>query len=280
MTEPATDRTPFADDHEPIIGVKLARLVSVAPRVHFAPCFPRTTSRPYDSVADAVCEAEQQHAAPATDCRCGFHAVASRNELWRLDATRETVVLDVELAGTVVEHEFGWRASRQAVLGLYLPARCMKWGCHGRTAGVAPCRTERFGTEGFLWSLLWPVCEHCGKRQLISLAELAAQLTAEVSIDDSERSYKRRFRSDPPAASATAAPPHVATSAQPSFAANIGTALANPLFPLAAPLPAGQVDPVAVNDACDNGSTSSRALWVWIALLLCALVCAFALAAR
>jgi hypothetical protein len=166
---------------EPILGVKVARLVRYESRIYFAPRFPRALSRPYEAVADAVCESEHRHAAPDPGCRCGFHAVATRDDLWRLDASPEAVILDVELAGTVIEHEYGWRAQHQVVLGVHLPAICAKWRCRRPTAGAAPCRPETYELEMSHWTLLRPTCTRCAKRRLVPIADLASELGVEVS---------------------------------------------------------------------------------------------------
>lgn len=173
---------------EPIVAVKMARLVAADARVQFVPCFPRALSHPYEAVADAVCEGGRPHGAPEEHCRCGFHAVKARNELWRLDPAREAVILEVELSGTVIEHEFGFRASRQAVLGVFLPATCTRWRCRRPTAGVAPYQSSAYEFELKPWTPLRPVCERCGKRHLWSLADLASDLKVEVTVDRPRRS--------------------------------------------------------------------------------------------
>jgi hypothetical protein len=183
-----TDGPDVSAEPEPIVAVKMARLVAADARVQFVPCFPRALSHPYDAVTDAVCEGGRPHRAPDEHCRCGFHAVKARNELWRLDPAREAVVLDVELSGTVIEHEFGYRASRQAVLGVCLPATCTRWRCRRPTAGVAPYQSSAYEFELKPWTPLRPVCERCGKRHLWSLADLASELTVEVTVDRPRRS--------------------------------------------------------------------------------------------
>jgi hypothetical protein len=168
---------------EPLVRVKLARLVEASASVQFAPCFPRTRSLPYGALATAVCEGGHAHPAPGPSCRCGFHAVSTRHELWRLEPAREAVVLDVELAGTVIEHEYGVRASHQAVLGVHLPATCAKWRCRRSTAGVAPYRATSYESQLGAYTALRPACTRCGKRHLLTIAGLASSLGVEVSVD-------------------------------------------------------------------------------------------------
>ncbi len=182
-----TDGQDASAAEEPIVAVKMARLVAADGRVQFVPCFPRALSHPYDAVSDAVCEGGRPHGAPDEHCRCGFHAVKARNELWRLDPAREAVVLDVELSGSVIEHEFGYRASRQAVLGVCLPATCTRWRCRRPTAGVAPYQSSAYEFELKPWTPLRPVCERCGKRHLWTVADLASELKVEVTVDRPRR---------------------------------------------------------------------------------------------
>ncbi len=187
MTGRAPDASSLPDDAQPVVCVKSARLVSAASGVKFAPSFPRTHSHPYDAVDTAVCEAGETHVAPTANCRCGFHGVRSREDLWRLPPAREAVVLDVELAGTVIEHEHGVRASDQAVLGVHLPHRCTSWRCRRTTAGVAQYRSSAYESELAGWIGLRPVCQRCAKRRLINVADLASRLGVEVCIDDEDR---------------------------------------------------------------------------------------------
>jgi hypothetical protein len=178
----------YLETIEPIVAVKAARLVETRTRVRFAPQFPRETSTPYDAVCDAVCESENRHPAPARDCRCGFHAVPSRTDLWRLHFQKESVILDVELAGVVIEHEFGWRAGHQAILGVQLPATCTKRWCGRPVAGVAPFVPTAYQLGLDNCRQLRPVCSRCGKRRLIPIADLASNLCVEVTVDDAAQS--------------------------------------------------------------------------------------------
>jgi hypothetical protein len=70
------------------------------------------------------------HVAPAEDCTCGFYAMrellplvqdAARLHVWRhlgLGCASGVVMGRVELAGTVIEHEFGYRAERARIVEL------------------------------------------------------------------------------------------------------------------------------------------------------------------
>jgi hypothetical protein len=59
------------------------------------------------------------HGPPGLDCTCGFYAYVHRPA-----PEYSIVVLEVELSGRVIEHETGYRAQFQRVLGCYLPPRC------------------------------------------------------------------------------------------------------------------------------------------------------------
>ena len=70
----------------------------------------------------ATCGENETHDVPDSDCGCGFwlpdgiENVASGQEGW---------LLDVELAGEVIEHEQGWRGQWQRVLSVTPPLWCM-----------------------------------------------------------------------------------------------------------------------------------------------------------
>jgi len=166
---------------EPIVGRKVAWLARVDGIVRFAPLYERKLSEPYGPVADAVCEGGLQHIAPNTECGCGFHAVSSREDLWRFSPAAGVITLDVELAGRVVEHEHGWRAEHQIVLGAHLPARCPR--CGRPVVGVATRGPHGAPERNVDWTMLYPVCRRCGRRRVIPVATLAGALRVEVSID-------------------------------------------------------------------------------------------------
>ncbi len=172
---------------EPIVAVKYAQLVAVDEHVNFAPAFPRSCSQPYRAIANAVCESEHRHPAPALHCRCGFHAVAKVRDLWRVAPAINGVVLDVELAGMVIEHRRGWRAAHEVVLGVHLPAKCARFLCRRPTVAVASYRAPRSGIGTLPWTPLRPVCARCAKRHGIPVADLAAALGVEVSVDRGPR---------------------------------------------------------------------------------------------
>ncbi len=97
-----------------------------------------------------------EHDAPDLDCTCGFHALTDRSEATHLLATRPPisrmfgpVLVEVDLAGTVIEFDRGYRASHQRVLGVQVPRWCVpcaRLGRHRpaqRVAGLASTALER-----------------------------------------------------------------------------------------------------------------------------------------
>jgi hypothetical protein len=96
------------------------------------------------------------HAAPDLGCTCGFYALADRSAAAELLATRPpvsrmfgAVLLEVDLAGTVIEFDHGYRAGHQRVLGVQVPRWCLPCARLGRTvparriAGLAGDSLER-----------------------------------------------------------------------------------------------------------------------------------------
>jgi len=109
----------------PISARKLARLGVEQDRVVLRPAFFRQLGEAYGALAHATC-ALADHDAPDSDCSCGFYAVADESQLWRLGADEpELAVLDVELAGRVIEHDHGYRASYQRVTHVRFHGVCV-----------------------------------------------------------------------------------------------------------------------------------------------------------
>jgi hypothetical protein len=70
---------------------------------------------------------------PGLDCRCGFYAFRDRSaaldllgQLGARHPARSYVLLTVDLDGTVLEYEAGFRAQRQRVLRIEIPNACMR----------------------------------------------------------------------------------------------------------------------------------------------------------
>ena len=136
----------------PIAARKLARLGIEHGEVVLRPAFYRQLGPSYGVVAHATCPLEG-HDTPAADCSCGFYAVADDTQLWRLGADEpELAVLDVELAGRVIEHDHGYHASDQRVQSVRFHGTCVRCGR----------RAEVFGQRRF--GGLVPACRQCARR--------------------------------------------------------------------------------------------------------------------
>jgi hypothetical protein len=160
----------------PIAARKLARLGVERGRVVLRPAFYRQLGDAYGAVATATC-ALADHEAPHARCSCGFYAVADDAQLWRLGADEPAlVVLDVELAGRVIEHEHGFRASDQRVRSVRCHGACVRCG---RRASVF---TERhFGS-------LVPSCDRCARHPMTA-EEVSASLGVPVAFTTDEPAH-------------------------------------------------------------------------------------------
>jgi hypothetical protein len=153
----------------PIAARKLARLGYEQDRVVLRPAFYRQLGAAYGANAQATC-ALSDHDAPASDCSCGFYAVADDAQLWRLGADEpELAVLDVELAGRVIEHDHGFRASHQRVTNVRFHGVCVRCGKQADTFA-----RRRFGS-------LVPSCRRCARRT-VEATEVCASLEVPVSF--------------------------------------------------------------------------------------------------
>lgn len=157
----------------PITARKLARLGVEQDRVVLRPAFYRQLGEAYGARAHATC-ALADHDAPAADCSCGFYAVADDTHLWRLGADEpELAVLDVELAGRVIEHDHGYRASHQRVTHVRFHGVCVRCGKRAETF-----THRRFGS-------LVPSCRRCPRRPM-DTDVVSASLEVPVSFSTDE----------------------------------------------------------------------------------------------
>jgi len=81
-------------------------------------------------VASCAAGPKPEHLTPGEDCRCGFYAMKTLEVLLEeapippyllgipIDAEEDTILGRVELAGKIVEHEFGYRAERARIAEL------------------------------------------------------------------------------------------------------------------------------------------------------------------
>jgi hypothetical protein len=142
-------------------------------------------------------------APPSLSCACGFYAFKSRAEAVALvretlacNGLRHKALLTVELDGTVLEYERGYRGERQRVMGVAFERSCTaceQEGNVGRATTLAASR--QYHLSPFARSLptsrppaasMVPVRPVCDRHvppggQALSLPELAGLLGTEVS---------------------------------------------------------------------------------------------------
>lgn len=162
---------PVEEIDEPLRGWKFAEVRGAdSPRVHPSGKYWR---RGYDHRHTATAECHRSsHIAPEPGCTCGFYAVPDLDEL--TDVTEHhprSVVLEVELGGTVVEHERGMRGEQQTVLAMLFPGHCDR--CRRPATHVR---------RGKVWH---SVCSRCADRtphEVISRADATAMLGVDVGF--------------------------------------------------------------------------------------------------
>ncbi len=182
MTDRVSWSLPIVETDEPLRSVKLAEVRGVrSPRLHPIGRYHR---RPYEHRAPARARCHRHdHAAPALDCTCGFHAVASAVDLPDVaEVYADCVLLDVELGGTVIEHERGYRAELQSILGVGFPCTC-SW-CGQVASLVVP---------GRLWRSTCPACAGARSRtRALGRADATALLGIDVHFADVPGETRRR----------------------------------------------------------------------------------------
>jgi hypothetical protein len=155
----------------PIEASKLARLGMDHGRVVLRAAFFRQFGAVYGADAAAECPLHL-HDAPQLDCSCGFHATTDDDHLARLGVDEPDVaLLRVELAGHVIEHERGFRASHQRTREVQVHGTCVRCG---NPAEVLHRR--RFGA-------LVPSCRRC-TRHPVALRDAEASLGVPVRFLD------------------------------------------------------------------------------------------------
>jgi hypothetical protein len=141
------------DGIEPIVGFRMWFYTLTASEAHLHPASRREESRPspWDGaesgwvVSACTREGTDPAHAPAEECTCGFHAMNSLEgilaldlELPEQDGVRSGVILGrVELAGKIIEHDFGYRAEVARIVELF-PIRGHEAdaGCIARLLGL------------------------------------------------------------------------------------------------------------------------------------------------
>lgn len=191
---------------EPIRAVKRARL-RASPDGRAATLSGLTLGGRYDVEDDARCP--RGCPVPEEGCDCGFYALRPDAERQVLGAAHRllcatSVRLDVELSGTVLEYDLGYRAQHQRVLRVVVPRRCAacaRFGDRQRAVALVTIpvscdpmpvsvlsRRNASGREP--WPALEPVCELHRRARIdaisIGLPDLAGLLGTDVAWEASE----------------------------------------------------------------------------------------------
>ncbi len=161
----------------PLIGVKYAAVLAVDGELRFCGTTARSRhSRCYDTDAIATCQQGHDHRPPAWGCTCGFYAHATDQQLvqsWGELRRPYWARLVVELSGRVVEHDRGWRSSRQVVLEASWEDRCET--CTTR-------RADGFGPSDRLPGAVVPRCRTCAGDAWRSVSDVAGSLGTDVRL--------------------------------------------------------------------------------------------------
>jgi hypothetical protein len=188
-------------DDEPRSGWKTAQIL-LAPDGSSATLWGITVGRAYRVEDRARCEVRGCEP-PALDCDCGFYAYKHRADALDLlrytlacNGLRDKALLAVELDGTVLEYERGYRAERQQVMGVQVErvcGSCRDRGVGRRATGLAasydyrmPALARLTGTGSAAASGLLPVRAVCDahapdRGHVFGIAELAGLLGTEVT---------------------------------------------------------------------------------------------------
>lgn len=87
------------------------------PNPRFLPIYYASGTYGMDAEFQCLCDnaAGRRHQGPGWRTRCGFYAIKTPPEPWLGRAWGGTCTLEVELSGTVIEHDRGYRASHQRI---------------------------------------------------------------------------------------------------------------------------------------------------------------------
>jgi hypothetical protein len=143
----------------------------------------------------AMCRNGQDHRAPDWKCSCGYYAVKKRE-----DTVGYGMLAEVDLYGTVIEHDVGYRAEFMRVLALRFPRKHCEGGkflCSGTPEMLAfpdpveiqmhSAASVSYGMQTTQWSPPpTAVCTECATMfdRSASLQQVAARIGCEVRWDD------------------------------------------------------------------------------------------------
>ena len=130
----------------------------------------------YGITATAICNAGGNHEAPEWTCGCGFYALSEKPESPEHGWFRA----EVELFGTVIEGQYGWRGSRQRVLSLDTFAECQATSGRDEWDDPLTCDRNAVGFQVSQVGRVWPVCKKHAPLGYATTADLTARLGTEV----------------------------------------------------------------------------------------------------
>jgi hypothetical protein len=177
-------------------AVKLARLgIDLSARTGLF--FPWADTLPYAAEGHAECVGGGDHAAPATDCTCGFYAAYDADGLMTLlqpshGALAGAALLSVELGGVEIAGPQAVRAEQQRVLGAQIMPLCPL--CDAAQPSSAPPGLYAWTTGGSAthrWVV--PLCESHAQLsrdiRRLSLGDVAGMLGTEVTWASTELAW-------------------------------------------------------------------------------------------
>lgn len=122
--------------------------------------------------------------APHLDCTCGFYAWKTREQAAQMVSEGGLALLDIELFGKVIQHEHGYRAEKQRVLGVQIDPTCNHFMCVAPAVvidfprNLNPSSMQHDAVEFKVW------CEthrHEAGDRTCSLQDVANSLRCEVA---------------------------------------------------------------------------------------------------
>lgn len=137
------------------------------------------------------------HQPPGDNCQCGFYSLKSAGYLgWilgsRANGSRgelyQLVTLQVDLSGKVIEGRLGYRAERQQVLKVIVPARCGMCKTFYGVSEMPPWKRRRHTIGAIMIDdTMTPVCSICASSfpGVMPLSDIASMLGTEVVLKGS-----------------------------------------------------------------------------------------------
>lgn len=112
---------------------------------------------------------------------CGFYGMNKETYLAELgwEFGDWTVGLEVELSGTIIAYERGYRAQHQRVLAVWVDRTCYPCG-FGLPGKGRPAEGLKIAPNGLVDTPVFPGCSACCTSGLMSLSEVAGLLGTEV----------------------------------------------------------------------------------------------------